>query len=111
MRAAGWSRLGPRSREYGIDETRVGAAAAQVAIQGCRHLVAGGPGMVAEQCRRPHHDPGDAVAALPGLQLEERRLHRVRGVGSAEASQRSHLTADVFDGRVTRRRGMTTDPD
>src|SRR5690349_15667752 len=87
------------------------AAAAQVSVQCRRDLVAGRPGIVTQERRRAHDDPGDAIAALPRLQLEECGLHRVQGVGMTEACQRPHLVADVLDGCVARRCRMTTDPD
>ncbi len=61
------------------------AAAAQVAVEGLPHLGIGGLRIAVEQRLGAHDDPGDAVAALRGLLLDERVLQGMQPPGGAQA--------------------------
>ena len=56
------------------------AAAAQVAGQGLGDFLVGGRGLVVEQGHQGHDHAVGAVAALGGLLVDERLLHRVQSV-------------------------------
>src|ERR1700755_2373387 len=69
------------------------AAAADVAVERFRDLGARGFRIAVEQRFGRDDDAGEAIAALPGLLVEESLLQNVRTLGAAEAFDGGHALA------------------
>src|ERR1700691_717041 len=61
------------------------AAAADIVVERRGDLAARRRGVLVEQRLRRDEDARQAIAALPGLLVEKRRLQRMRALGRAEA--------------------------
>src|SRR5262249_49952456 len=62
----------------------MGSASAEVAIERVNYLVARRLALLLNQLGRAHDDAGQAIRALPGLELNERLLQRMHPVRCAE---------------------------
>src|SRR6185503_2517289 len=89
-----------RRHAHRLDNARVGAAAADVAIHQPRDVGLGGIRVGLEQADGRHHHARRAVAALEGLGVEERLLHRVQPLAVGQRfDRRDRLLPDAPDPR------------
>ena len=71
----------PRGRiQHRADDPALRPATAQMAVEGLAHLLLGRGWVLAQQADRGDHHAGGAIAALSGLLLNERLLHRVQAL-------------------------------
>ena len=97
-------------RETGGDDVRIGAATAQVARDRPRHVLPGRIGIRAQQGHQRHHLAGRAEAALVGIGIDERLLHRVQLTARREALDRLDRSARAgMHERHARVHGPTVD--
>jgi hypothetical protein len=92
------------------DDARVGAAAAEVAVQTLDDLLRRRPRRTLEQRDRGHHHPRRAVAALHRGVIDERPLHGVQPAARGEVFDGAHRgVADRSDRHAARPRRASVD--
>jgi hypothetical protein len=78
------ARLAGNAAEDRADNPAVGAAPAQVAVQGLPDVFARRGGVLLQQVHRGHHHARGAVAALSGLLVEEGLLDRMQAAAGRQ---------------------------
>src|ERR1017187_243385 len=88
------------------------AAAAQMRVERLADLRVGRVRGALEQSNRPHDHPRNAVAALRGLLVDERLLHRMQTPGARQSLERHDAATDErVDARRARRGRLTVHQD
>src|SRR5207248_2043774 len=100
-----------RGVHHRADDARMRAAAAQVAVKRCPHVLFAGRWFLAKECRRAHDHAARAVAALRHLLFDEGGLDGMRRRARTEPLERGHRFALHIGNRSKAgRRRPTVDP-